>query len=112
MTIRLLTQVSAFVLLATLPALAQTPKTDAAINNAVKTATENVKEAYENIKAAMVSDTEEKEIKYVTIDSRMTAIGILGKPVINYAAETLGTTEDIILNKDGKATTTFFDLLF
>ncbi len=104
MTLRLLTQVSAFVLLATLPALAaETPKTDAAITEAVQAATDSAKEAYEKIKAAMVSDNEDKEIKYVTIDTRMTALGILGQSIVNNEAVALGTAEDIILNADGKA---------
>lgn len=103
MTIRLLTQASALVLLATLPALAQTPKTDNAVNEAVQEATDNAKAAYEKIKAAMISDAETKELNYVMVDPRMTAVGILGQPIVNIAEEKLGTVEDIILQSNGKA---------
>ena len=103
MNMKLLSQASAFMLLAAMPGLAQTPKTDTAVTEAVKEATDNVKEAYEKIKAALVSDAEAKEITYVMVDPRMTAVGIMGQPVVNNDEEKLGTVEDIILQSNGMA---------
>lgn len=101
---KLLTHIPALIILSTLPAIAQTPNTDAAITDAVKTAAEDAKEAYEKIKAAVISETSEKsDIDYIMIDPRMTALGIIGQSIVNNDAVNLGTAEDIILNSDGKA---------
>lgn len=103
--------VSAIALMVTYPAFADNAnpeqKPSGKVEKDIKNAWEDVKkdasEAYENIKATFIDENEGVEGKVITIDSRMTASGMIGKPVYNGKSERVGTLKDIILNKDGNA---------
>jgi sporulation protein YlmC with PRC-barrel domain len=128
MNTKLLALVSAFVLIASMPALAQTTaqnydtpamptvteqnvkdgveNTKEAVKDAVEDTTAAIKDTYDKISAALLTDeTNETNVTHVAINPRMTATGILGKPIYNMAGQTLGKVEDIILNADGEART-------
>jgi sporulation protein YlmC with PRC-barrel domain len=74
------------------------------VSEAAKNTSEAVGNTYENIKAAVVDDGKGTNTS-VTIDSRMTAAGMIGKPVYNAKNEKIATVKDIIINPDGEATT-------
>jgi sporulation protein YlmC with PRC-barrel domain len=124
---KLLIAASVLAIMAGAPALAET-NTNADNQNApsvsqdVKREWKNVKEnaseaadktaaaaedAYESIKATVIGDEAPKagSPNTVTIDSRMTAAGMIGQPVLNHKNEKIATVEDIILDADGNATT-------
>lgn len=128
MNTKILATVSAIALLAMAgPALAQTvvaeadivakpgsPQAAAQSTGSVKQDVENAwndikkdsSEAYSDIKATVVGDeqTNAGASSTVTIDPRMTADGIIGKPVYNASGESVATVRDIILDSNGKAT--------
>lgn len=74
------------------------------VSDAVDDAKEGVKETYENIKAALITEDEKTSgLTHVEIDMRMTAAGILDKPIYNMQNEKIGDVADIILDSHGKA---------
>lgn len=121
---KILTTVSVIALMAAAPALADTqikagtspePGSKAAAKQStgdfskdVENAWEDIKndtsEAYKDIKATVVGDKKPGEAySTVTINSRMTADGMIGKAVHNESGESVATVKDIILDSDGKA---------
>lgn len=113
MNTKLLTGVSALVLLTAAPAIALAqsnqnppPSTTGSVSEDASRAWNNIKqdtaEAYENVKATFIDDEIEPGT-VVTIDERMTAAGMIGKPIYNQNNERVGTVHDLILEKDGKA---------
>lgn len=124
---KLLIAASALAIMAGSPALAET-NTNAENTNSpsvsqdVKREWKNVKEdaaqaadktaaaaedAYESIKATVIGEDAPKagSPNTVTIDSRMTASGMIGQPVLNHRNEKIATVKDIILDANGNATT-------
>ena len=114
---KILATVSVIALMGTLPALAETAKTQTGIKTEASTtgnivedakvAIGNIKsdtaEAYDEIKATLIGkETADKNMP-VVIDSRKTANGIIGHHVYNEKHESLAKVTDIILGKDGKA---------
>lgn len=79
--------------------------TKEAVSNAADKTAQATKDAYENIKATFISDTEGTASADVSVNSQTTATGILGQPVLNSKGEKIATVEDIILNADGTAST-------
>ena len=144
MKLKFITAVSAAALLMSTPAFAldssaQTetvPKMEGAVRvdgaadtnapSAVDTATENIKEGwqetkdtvknaadrtgnaiegtYRKIKAFMLDENPKIRPLNVTINENMTADGMIGKPVYNEDHERIATMHDIILDKEGVAT--------
>ncbi len=130
MTKKLLIAASALAIIAGAPALAETSantnvdakveantQTSPSLNQDAKQAWENTKEAtsnaadktakaaedaYENIKATFI-DEEKTGSDTLTIDSRGTAQGMIGQPVIDTSGKKIATVKDIILNKEGEA---------
>ncbi|MCC7305676.1 MAG: PRC-barrel domain-containing protein [Alphaproteobacteria bacterium] len=74
------------------------------VSEAADQAGEAAKDAYENIKAAVIGENE-GQVTTVTIDSRTTAAGMIGQPVYNVRNEKIATIRDIIVNAGGEATT-------
>jgi sporulation protein YlmC with PRC-barrel domain len=74
------------------------------VDNAWKDMKHDASEAYEDIKATIVGK-KDKDGTYstFTINSRMTADGMIGNPVRNGKGESIGTVKDIILDSNGKA---------
>ncbi len=62
-------------------------------------------DVYEDIKATVIGEEETTTASTVTIDSRGTASGMIGQPVLNSKGEKIATVKDIILDADGNATT-------
>lgn len=62
---------------------------------------EAVKEGYQNVKATLVNEDSDDKI---LIKERVTASGILGKPVYNTDGERVAKVKDIILDDRGQAT--------
>lgn len=106
---RILATVSIIALMGSIPALAETAKTQTEIKSE-SSSTGNIIEdakiagkiiknassdAYEEIKATFIGP--------VVIDSRKTANGIIGHRVYNEKHEPVAKVTDIILDKDGKA---------
>jgi sporulation protein YlmC with PRC-barrel domain len=114
MKTKLLAGVSALVLLAVVPTIAAAQSNDGnppptatgSVGEDAEQAWEDIKEdtseAYENVKATFIDDEIEPGT-IVTIDERMTAAGMIGKPVENGNNERVGTVKDVILEKNGKA---------
>lgn len=116
MKTQILLAVSMIALTAANPAFADTQtaenpaaqqKTSGSLKKDVEHAWEDIKSdtahAFENIEATFIGGDEKAEIKPVTIDSRITASGMIGQPVMNSNQERVGTFKDVILDKDGKA---------
>ncbi len=117
MKMNILATVSAIAVLAAMPAIAADTqaqvktsteagtttdlKTD--IKNAWKDVKEDTSQAYEEIKATVIDATDGNNNTAVTIDSRKTAAGTIGKPVLNGTGERVGTVKDIIVDADGNA---------
>lgn len=68
---------------------------------AVSKATNATEEKYEDIKAKVISSNGNNS--EVTINSRVTATGMIGKPVYNMKNEKVATVKDIIINDMGHA---------
>ncbi len=67
-------------------------------------AKEATKDAYEKIKAKLMNEKNSNgEYATYTVESRMTADGMLGKPVYNHKNKKIATVKDIILDQSGKA---------
>lgn len=64
---------------------------------------QDTKQAYENIKAFVISEKEGVTGQETTIERRSSASGMIGSPVYNEKKERVGTVKDIIVNSDGKA---------
>lgn len=63
-----------------------------------------VKQGYHDIKASLLNEDPRKvEVTEVAIDSRNTASGIIGQPVLNSKNERVGKIHDIILDQNGNA---------
>lgn len=126
----LLMAVSAIALIATAPVFAETPSTspvveDRTVNqgdipqltkeetkkaweetkdtvsDAAKDAKKAVSETYDDIKESLAKKS--GSIERVSIDPRVTATGLIGKPVYNEAGTRIATVHDIILDKGGDA---------
>lgn len=85
-----------------------TTQTGNSISEDVKQGWENTKsaakDAYEDIKATLVDDTNQSGTSTVTVSSRSTASGIIGQPVMNTKGERIASVNDIILDANGNAT--------
>jgi sporulation protein YlmC with PRC-barrel domain len=62
-----------------------------------------VEEAYEDIKATVIGEEETSTSSSVTIDSRNTASGMIGQPVLDTNGKKIASVQDIILDADGNA---------
>lgn len=62
-------------------------------------------DVYEDIKATLIGEETNASSSTVTIDSRATASGMIGQPVLNTKGDKIATVQDIILDADGNATT-------
>lgn len=74
-----------------------------AVSSAIDSTKSATKEAYKNIKAALITEDENPDFTYVTIDMNKTALGILNEPIFNTMNKKIGMIEDIILNERGQA---------
>lgn len=107
-----LATVAAVALSVTVPAYtasAEEPKTTGSVEKDVKRAWKDIKQdsktVYNNFKATVINETDKTPtFKTVDISSRVTADGIIGKPVYNSKDERIATVKDIIVDKSGKAT--------
>lgn len=77
-------------------------KTKETVSEAASDVGQAGKEAYEDVKYTFFGAGSDKGVA-MTVDSRATARGILGKPVLNMTGERVGTLKDIILDNNGKA---------
>jgi sporulation protein YlmC with PRC-barrel domain len=113
MNLSLLATVSAMVLMIPIVSYAQ-EKTESTVNSdlndakkavssAVDTTKNAAQDAYDNIKAALITEEDKADFTYVTIDINKTAVGILNKPIFNTMNEKIGDVEDIILDEHGQA---------
>ncbi|MGB4108020.1 MAG: PRC-barrel domain-containing protein [Alphaproteobacteria bacterium] len=66
---------------------------------------EAAEDVYEDIKATVIGEETTTTSSTVTIDSRATASGMIGQPVLNTKGEKIATVQDIILDANGNATT-------
>lgn len=64
---------------------------------------EAVEDAYEDIKATVIGEKETSTASTVTIDSRGTASGMIGQPVLDANGKKIASVQDIILDADGNA---------
>lgn len=62
-----------------------------------------VEDAYEDIKATVIGEEETSTASTVTIDSRATASGMIGQPVLDSNGKKIASVQDIILDADGNA---------
>ncbi len=90
-------------------ASAEEPKTTGSVEKDVKRAWKDIKHdsktVYNEFKATVINETDKTPtFKKVDISTRMTADGIIGKPVYNGKNERIATVKDIIVDKSGKAT--------
>lgn len=79
----------------------QNVKEDA--SQAADKTSEAAEDAYESIKATVIGEEEPSTGSTVTIDSRMTAAGMIGEPVLNHQNEKIASVKDIILDSEGNA---------
>lgn len=116
---KILSAISFMALVAAMPALAQTAKSQTQINaekstngasaadTKKTTVWEGMKtdtaEAYEKIKATIIGDGDVEHNVPVVIDSRTTAAGIIGHKVYNEKHEDVAKVTDIILDNNGQA---------
>lgn len=113
MNTNLIATVSLIALLASAPVMADTTKTSADvktsgsvstdIDRAWKDIKEDTSQAYDNIKGVFIDDSADSVAKPVVIDSRHTATGMIGKPILNGNKERVGTLKDIIVDANGEA---------
>lgn len=75
--------------------------TKEAVSEAAEDVSDATKETYESIKASLIDEDSHSDT--VTIDSRMTASGMIGQPVRNAKNENIATIHDIILDQNGDA---------
>ncbi len=73
-----------------------------AVSDAAEDVSDATKKAYENTKEALNGD-DSPEFETVSVDTRMTANGMIGKPVYNQNGERVAKVQDIILDRDGNA---------
>lgn len=107
-TTKLLAPAMAVTMTLAMPAFAETSSSESVpkkIERSAEKAGSAVKDTYYDIKGSLLTEEEtpKPDARVVTINSRMTADGIIGKDIVNSAGEKLGTVEDIILTDDGKA---------
>ncbi len=76
--------------------------TKEAVSDAAKDAGKAIENTYDDIKASMQNQGSGK-IERVAIDPRVTAKGLIGKPVYNEKGERVATIHDIILDTSGDA---------
>jgi sporulation protein YlmC with PRC-barrel domain len=74
-----------------------------AVSDAANDVAEATEDTYESIKATVVGSKKGSPASTITVDMRMTADGMLGKPVYNENGDRVAKIQDIILNKDGDA---------
>jgi hypothetical protein len=114
MNTKILTTVSVIALMVSFPALAETKvkaegsvQTTNSVQTDVKNAWEDIKKdtstTYENIKASLIGDEKTDAKASLEIDSRHTANGMIGKPVLNGNNDRIGTVKDIIVDGQGAA---------
>lgn len=117
MNTRFLTAVSAIALLAAAtPAYADpSPATEARAEasttgnivpdgeKAIDNAKEDIKDAYEDIKARFIDETDDGKFEEVTYRSNTTANGIIGKDIVNTNGDHVAKIEDVILDAEGNA---------
>lgn len=74
------------------------------VKETAREAKDATQEAYEKVKAKLM-DEKDSSGHYAdySVDTRMTAKGMLGKPVYNHKNEKIATVKDVILDSDGKA---------
>ena len=78
--------------------------TKKAVSETAEDVSNATQEAYEEISAALIeNDQADADFTTVTLDSRMTASGMIGKPVYNTNGESVATVKDIILDREGQA---------
>lgn len=107
-TTKLLAPAMAITMIMAMPAFAETSNSESTsekIERSADKAKAAAKDTYYDIKGSLLSEDKAKQpdSRTVTINSRMTANGIIGKDIVNSSGEKLGTVEDIILTNDGKA---------
>jgi len=73
------------------------------VSNAVSNAGDKVEKTADNVKASMMNDDPKIKAAPVTLDKRMTANGMIGKPVYNQQNEKVAVVEDVILDSSGAA---------
>jgi sporulation protein YlmC with PRC-barrel domain len=76
--------------------------TKEAASKAADKTSDAASKAYDNIKATFI-DEEKTGSDTVTIDSRKTAQGMIGQPVLNTKGEKIASVKDIILDGEGNA---------
>lgn len=116
MKMQLLTTISTLALLAASPAIAETvntntsaeTKTTGDVSTDVNRAWEDIKDdsaaAYEDIKAVFIDEENTSgQFTDITINSRTTATGMIGRDVVNGNGDKVAKIEDIILNENGNA---------
>ncbi len=74
-----------------------------AVSDTAKDISDATEKAYEDIKAAFISDDKNADISTVTINERMTAEAMIGQPVYNANGERVAKVKDIVLNRNGEA---------
>jgi sporulation protein YlmC with PRC-barrel domain len=70
-------------------------------SNAAGKVSDAAENAYENVKAAFIS--EDEEVQPVTFNTRVSAAGMIGQPVYNHRNERVAQVNDIILDRAGNA---------
>jgi sporulation protein YlmC with PRC-barrel domain len=125
MKIRMLMAAVSVAALMSMPAVADTVKSSENVNSRTETASPgradgapmtkaeaqkdwqetkaDVKEAVANFKATVLNDNVKEPQEPITIETRMTAEGIIGQPVYNQANDKIAVVKDIILDKSGSA---------
>lgn len=73
---------------------------DAAAEAAVN-ASKAMEETYEDIKASLIDKNEKVDVSVVTVNSRYTANGMIGRTIYNWKGEGVGKVHDIILDRQG-----------
>lgn len=90
-------------------ASAEEPKTTGSVEKDVKRAWKDIKQdsktVYNNFKATVINENDKTPtFKTVDVNTRTSASGIIGKPVYNGKDERIATVKDIIVDKNGRAT--------
>lgn len=89
---------------ASYPAQAQSTDNAPAASYSSEAVSGGERETYERIRASLIGDADDMRGRWVVIDSRNTAEGMLGRAVYNSRLERVGTLSDIIVDSEGKAT--------
>lgn len=103
--------VSAFALITFLPAHAETrvdadikPPIEQTMKDSMAEARDKVREGYHDIKASLLNeDASKTDTTQITVNTRNTASGIIGQPVLNAKNERVGKIHDVILDENGNA---------